>query len=116
MASLTQRDASVNDSQLITPKTSGEALRRPLAKRLRRLEQQSGLVCVHCGAPLICALCEQLPGEPARWEFSRLTDAEVEELERLIHEGVWRGPMAGRLKAFPWTSRKDARTINGMTQ
>jgi hypothetical protein len=68
---------------------------RPMAKRLRRLERASGLVCLHCGAPLICALCERLPGEPARWDFARLTDAESEELERLITKGYggarWRG-------------------------
>jgi hypothetical protein len=68
---------------------------RPMAKRLRRLERESGLVCLHCGARLICALCEQLPGEPTRWQFSRLTDAEIEELDRLMTKGYggarWRG-------------------------
>jgi hypothetical protein len=60
---------------------------RPLANRLRPLEPRAGIVCSRCGTPLICVLCGQLPGEPARWEFSRLTDTEVEELERLITKG-----------------------------
>lgn len=68
---------------------------RPMAKRIRRLEQKAGVICVHCGAPLICGLCEQWPGERARWDFTRLTDAENEELERLITKGYggarWRG-------------------------
>jgi hypothetical protein len=68
---------------------------RPITKRIRRLEQKAGVVCVHCGAPLICGLCQQWPGERARWDFARLTEAEIEELERLITKGYggvrWRG-------------------------
>jgi hypothetical protein len=68
---------------------------RHLAKRLRPLEQRAGIVCSRCGAPLICGLCEQWPGERARWDFARLTDAETEELERLITKGYggaqWQG-------------------------
>jgi hypothetical protein len=46
-------------------------------------------------ALLICGLCEQWPGERARWDFAHLTEAEIEELERLITKGYggarWRG-------------------------
>ena len=95
MKGLMPRDASVHEAQYITPKNRGEALMRPTANRLRQLEERAGIVCSRCGAPLICALCEQLTGEPARWEFSRLTDAEIEEMERLITKEYggarWRG-------------------------
>jgi hypothetical protein len=68
---------------------------RRFATRLQRLEQRAGIACSHCGASLICALCERFPGEPARWDFARLTDGEIEELERLITKGYggarWRG-------------------------